>query len=264
MDQPFNLSIDLPDLDLVFVEGGTFVMGDDESGFDREKPAHPVNVPSFYIGKYPVTQRLWQAVMGTNPSRFSGEKRPVESVSWDDTQDFIEQLNKKTGKTFRLPSEAEWEYAARGGKYSQGYLFSGSDKLKQVSWYDDNSNGETQEVGLLLLNELGLYDMSGNVYEWCEDDYHDNYQKAPGDAKAWIDLPKRGALRVLRGGSYFDIAVGCRCTNRNADRPDSHVNDIGFRLVLPFIPHLRAGLFSSTPFAPPAPEGELPPATLTD
>ena len=222
----------LPDLDLVFVEGGSFTMGDNESEYDFEKPAHRVEVSSFYIGQYPVTQRLWQAVMGNNPSEFQGERRPVEQVSWDDTQFFIEKLNSETGKTFRLPTEAQWEYAARGGRYSQGYTYSGSDKLKQVGWYNENSNGETHDVGLLLANELDIYDLSGNVWEWCEDDYHRNYAGALEDGSAWIDMP-RGEGRVLRGGGYYFEAFGCRPTYRNGDHPGVCSSGVGFRLVLP-------------------------------
>jgi formylglycine-generating enzyme required for sulfatase activity len=234
MDQQINLPINLPDLDLAFVEGGSFMMGDDNSEHEREKPAHRVEISSFYIGKYLVTQRLWQAVMDKNPSRFQGEKRPVEQVSWHDARDFTEKLNRETGKKFRLPTEAEWEYAARGGQYSQGYLYAGSDKLKQVGWYRDNSGRETHEVGLLLANELGIYDMSGNVWEWCEDDLHDDYNGAPIYGKAWIDQPERGAYRVLRVGSCFNSAAGCRCSLRDARRPGDRLGLLGFRLVLPF------------------------------
>ncbi len=222
-----------PSFEVVFVEGGEFLMGDDESEYDSEKPAHQVKVSSFYMGKYQVTQELWESVMGNNPSRFKGEKRPVENVSWYDAKDFIEKLNEKTGKNFRLPSEAEWEYAGRGGKYSQGFTYTGSDKLSQVGWYYGNSNNETHEVGLLLSNELGLYDMSGNVFEWCEDDDHDNYEGALEDGSAWIDSPNRGFDRVLCGGSCFRSAVYCRPSNRYRYTPDSRTYEVGFRLVLP-------------------------------
>ena len=218
--------------DLVLVEGGNFTMGDNESEYNFEKPEHQVEVASFYIGQYPVTQRLWQAVMDKNPSGFQGAQRPVERVSWDDVQDFIEKLNRATGKTFRLPTEAEWEYAARGGKYSQGYTYAGSDKLKQVGWYEENSSDETHDVGLLLSNELDIYDLSGNVWEWCEDDYHRNYEGAPEDGSAWIDTP-RGDRRVLRGGSFFGAALDCRSTRRGRYRPGDRDDGIGFRLVLP-------------------------------
>lgn len=232
MQQRKDLLMDLPDLELVFVEGGGFLMGSDGE-FDREKPVHQVEVPSFYMAKYQVTQRLWEAVMGNNPSRFKGDRRPVEMVSWENAHQFIQQLNQKTRKHFRLPTEAEWEYAACGGCNSQGYVYAGSDKLKQVGWYNENSGDETHEVGLLLPNELGIYDMSGNVLEWCEDDYHGNYKDAPDDGSDWTYEPNRGAERVLRGGSYFFEASHCRATSRNTDWLDFHRINFGFRLVLP-------------------------------
>ncbi|MCB0634138.1 MAG: formylglycine-generating enzyme family protein [Lewinella sp.] len=224
--------MDLPDLDLVFVEGGTFVMGDDSSENDFEKPEHSVKVPSFYIGKYAVTQRLWKALVGTNNANFHGEKKPMEEVSWEDAQNFIVKLNRETGKSFRLPTEAEWEYAARGGQYSQKYLYAGSDKLKQVGWYFENSGGETHEVGLLMGNELGIHDMSGNIYEWCEDYFHDSYQNAPNDGSAWIDQPEQIPRHTLRGGGYFEDAVKCRSIHRIALWPARRNVFTGFRLVL--------------------------------
>ncbi len=141
---------------------------------------------------------------------------------------------KETGRPFRLPTEAEWEYAARGGIYSQGYAYAGSDKLKQVGWYDENSNRETHDVGLLLANELGIHDLSGNVLEWCEDDWHGNYDGAPKDGSAWIDSPDRGGYRVVRGGDYFYRALYCRPAYRGRASPDGRGYDIGFRFLLPF------------------------------
>ncbi len=174
-----TLIIQIPDgstIELIYVQGGTFTMGSDDSeALDREKPAHQVKLSDFYIGKYPVTQEQWQAVTKENPSRFQDEQRPVEQISWNDTQKFLEKLNQLTGKKFRLPTEAEWEFAARGGIYSQGYKYAGSDRLKQVGWYRENSDDQTHEVGLLLANELGLHDMSGNVWEWCQDWFSDKY-----------------------------------------------------------------------------------------
>ncbi len=230
MQPPNENSFPFPDLDFVLVEGGAFMMGGDQ--YEREKPVHEVQVSSFYLCKYAVTQRLWQSVMGNNPSTDKGEKRPVETVNWEDAKEFTKKLGKETGHLFRLPTEAEWEYAALGGRYSQGYTYTGSDKLKQVGWYRENSNNETKEVGRLLENELGLYDMSGNVYEWCEDDWHDNYRGAPEGGFAWIDSPDRGSMRVMRGSSYFNDPVGCRPAYRNRDEPGYRGNLIGFRLAL--------------------------------
>ena len=201
--------------DMLLVEGGNFLMGGaDEEAYESEKPIHQVNVSTFYLGKYPVTQELWEAVMGNNPSDYKGAKNPVENVSWEDAKGFIKQLNKETKQSYRLPNEAEWEFAARGGIHTEEYLYSGSDKLSEVGWYSENSGGQTQPVGQLLENELGLFDMSGNVLEWCEDDYHSNYQGAPIDGSAWIDQPKRGGYRVLRGGFWNENARYCRVSLR--------------------------------------------------
>jgi len=221
-------------IEMILVEGGSFWMGDAESGRSEEQPVQEVTVPSFYMGKYPVTQEVCQAVMGKNPSNFRGAKRPVEQVSWEDAKVFITKLYEKTGKSFRFPSEAEWEFAARGGNRSEGYLYSGSDKLSQVGWYDKNSDDQTHEVGLLLPNELGLYDMSGNVWEWCEDDWHDSYDHRPLYGRAWIDQPDRASGRLQRGGSYFTHAVGCRAASRSWLEPDVRRGGIGFRLALSF------------------------------
>ncbi|MBK8703465.1 MAG: formylglycine-generating enzyme family protein [Saprospiraceae bacterium] len=239
----------LLDLDLVFVEGGSFYMGavkEDQEAYDWEKPDHKVVVPSFYIGKYPVTQRLWRAVMGGEEqvSYFEGDKRPKTDVSWEDIKVFLESLNnlpevqvyfqelEPKGTLFRLPTEAEWEFAARGGTKSRGFRYAGSDKLKEVGWYDENSYDETKPVGLKFPNELGLYDMSGNVWEWCEDDWHFGYEGAPDDGKAWIDVPDRGGLRVLRGGGYFGSPRDCRCSSRGDRSPGDRYSSLGFRLVL--------------------------------
>jgi sulfatase modifying factor 1 len=222
-----NLIINDSPCHMRFVQGGTMELGEG-------KNKHSATIPSFYMGQYQVTQSLYQAIMETNPSRYTGENRPVTNVNWDEAKVFIEKLKKISGKEFRLPSETEWEFAARGGIYSQGYEYCGSDDLTQVGWYDDNSGEETKPVGLLLPNELGLYDMSGNVYEWCEDDYHDNYKEAPDDGSAWVDgttAADRATNRVFRGGDYFFSAGGCRPAFRSHSSPDDRYGDIGFRLV---------------------------------
>lgn len=222
--------------ELVFVEGGVFQMGTDESNYKDEKPAHRVSLSSYYIGKYPVTQRLWEEIIGYEQSYFRGASRPVEQVSWEESQDFIRKLNKITGESFRLPSEAEWEFAARGGRYSQGYQYAGSDKLKQVGWYEENSTNETKEVGQLLANELGIHDMSGNVYEWCSDWFSDEYYKICHQ-KGVVENPmgpNKGRHRVTRGGRYFRRPVDCRVVYRNYVHPENRSDNIGFRLVLPF------------------------------
>ncbi len=225
------------------VQRGSFSMGSPDGNpesYDDEKPQHAVTVSDFYIGKYPVTQALWKAVMnGENPSNFQGDDHPVEQVSWDDAQAFIKQLNELTkssrpaGQLYRLPTEAEWEYAARGGKYhAEGYKYAGSDRLKDVGWFADNSEGGTKPVGLKYANQLGLHDMSGNVDEWCEDDWHGNYDGAPNHGTAWLDYPQRGSLRVVRGGDWLRSARRCRVAFRNLISPGFRDFYLGFRLAL--------------------------------
>jgi formylglycine-generating enzyme required for sulfatase activity/serine/threonine protein kinase len=223
---------------MVFVKGGAFTMGcTGEQGRNcdsDEKPAHQVTVRDFYIGKYEVTQKQWRAVMGSDPPelRFKGcDDCPVERVSWNDIQEFIKKLNQKTGKKYRLPTEAEWEFAARGGSAGSPTRYSGSNNIDDVAWYSENSNSKTHPVGRKKPNELGLYDMSGNVWEWCEDDWHNNYNGAPTDGRAWIDSP-RGSGRVLRGGSWYGHAQYCRVSNRSSRTPDNRSYSLGFRLAL--------------------------------
>ena len=195
---------------MVAVEGGEFLMGaspDDPEALDSERPQHCVKVEGFQISRYLVTQAQWAAVMGSNPSEFSGcDDCPVEKVSWDDTQEFIRKLNLQTGKSYRLPTEAEWEFAARGGNKSKGYTYAGSNVLDEVGWYDDNSDDKTHPVGQKQANELGLYDMSGNVWEWCSPYAY-----------------------PLRGGGWNNDAKRCRVSSRKSSNPDTRSSRIGFR-----------------------------------
>ena len=221
-------------IDMVRVEAGTFTMGataEMKDPWKEEKPTHQVTLTNdYYIGKYEVTQALWKAVMGNNPSNFKGDDLPVEQVSWDDCQEFISKLNRITGKTFRLPTEAEWEYAARGGNKSRGYQYSGSNNLSDVAWFRDNSGSKTHAVGTKQPNELGIYDMSGNVWEWCQDwfgKYKRSSQVNPTGANS-------GSGRVLRGDGWFSfsfVRLG-RSSCRYCYTPDYSVNHLGLRLVL--------------------------------
>ena len=216
---------------MVYVSGGTFTMGaTSEQGSDAydEKPTHSVTLSSFYLCKYEVTQVLWKAVMGNNPSRFKGNNLPVERVSWYDCQTFISRLNNLTGKNFRLPTEAEWEYAARGGNRSRGYKYSGSNTLSEVAWFNDNSGSKTHSIGSKSPNELGLYDMSGNVSEWCSDwdgTYSSSSQTNPIG-------PSSGADRVSRGGSWYRNAGCCRSSYRSFSAPGNRSYHLGLRLAL--------------------------------
>jgi len=215
-------------VEMVFVKGGTFMMGS-EDGDDDEKPVHQVTVSDFYIGKYEVTQKLWKEVMGSNPSSFKGDDRPVEYVSWHDVQEFIRKLNKKTGGNYRLPTEAEWEYAARGGAKSRGYKYAGSNNIGEVAEYVGNNNKETKPVGGKKPNELGIYDMSGNVWEWCSDWYGDYSSSSQTNPTG----PSSGSYRVLRGGSWNGGASRCRVACRNGYPPTLSGSILGFRLVSP-------------------------------
>jgi formylglycine-generating enzyme required for sulfatase activity len=238
-----------------------------------EQPIHSVTLPSFYLAEYPVTQALWLAVVGgENPSSFPGLHRPVESLSWYTAAAFCNQLSLHCGyapiyfsdpafqkslnlevtqkikyptaipvffnpvaKGFRLPTESEWEYAARGGNKSSGFRYAGGDKVDEVGWYDGNSHGETKAVGLKLANELGLYDISGNVLEWCSDQWHNNYQGAPTDGSAWLGL-KKNVYRVLRGGGWYVSRDGCCPLYRFTGHPAERDSSGGFRVVLGFPP----------------------------
>lgn len=215
---------------MVFVEGGTFEMGSN-SGESDEKPVHSVTVSSYYIGRTEVTQAEWRKVMGSNPSSFSGcDNCPVENVSWNDVQKFIEKLNSQTDQNYRLPTEAEWEYAARGGNMGKGYTYSGSDNIADVAWYKDNSGSKTHPVAQKKANELGLFDMSGNVWEWCSD-WYGSYGSGPVRDPAGADS---GVYRVFRGCSWFDSPAYCRSAYRGSNWPSYRDDRLGFRLARQF------------------------------
>ena len=247
---------------MVYVQGGTFQMGAqnenpnganyDSEAFSWEKPVHSVTLSDYYIGETEVTQELWEAVMGTTVEQQRkkaeeyygfecdlygvGSTYPMYYISWDECQEFIKKLNQLTGKNFSLPTEAQWEYAARGGNKSRGYKYAGSDTIGEVAWYDVNAcdgvgssspDYGTHRVGTKSANELGLYDMSGNVYEWCSDwdgDYSTSSQTNPTG-------PTTGSLRVLRGGCWIDGAQYCRVAYRHHNNPDYRNDGYGFRLA---------------------------------
>jgi formylglycine-generating enzyme required for sulfatase activity len=236
-------------LEMVHIPGGTFLMGSpesDESPISSESPQHQVTVPSFFMGKYPVTQKQWRLVaalpkvkidLESDPSRFKGDNLPVECVSWNHTQEFCARLSRKTNQTYRLPSEAEWEYACRGGTTTPFYF--GETISTELANYHGNYTygggakgeyrGKTTEVGKFPANPCGLYDMCGNVWEWCEDEWHGNYINAPTDGSAWSNGSNN--YMSLRGGSWLYIPQYCRSACRGGNSRDGHVNNIGFRVV---------------------------------
>ena len=260
----FDIIASLSYVDMVYVEGGTFLMGAqstapfapnfDLSANSNESPVHSVTLSSYYIGKYEVTQQFWEYVMNytgkakdgstmtavesgpwlgiaPSPENGKGDYYPAYYVSYDDVVNyFIPRLNKITGKTFRLPTEAEWEYAARGGNKSKGYKYSGSDNCDDVAWYTGYyAISSPCQVGTKQPNELGIYDMSGNLYEWCSDWYDDSYygSSSPIDPEGAAS----GSNRMLRGGSWYTYMAGCRVTSRNYNFPFARSNGYGFRLV---------------------------------
>ena len=231
-NNPNTFTVNGVSFDMVYVEGGTFDMGaTSEQGsdaYDNEYPVHSVTLSDYYIGKCEVTQELWEAVMGSNPSNSMGAQKPVESVSWNDCKNFIKKLSSLTGRTFRLPTEAEWEYAARGGNKSLHYKYSGSDNIDEVAWYNNNSGRSTHAVGTKSPNELGIYDMSGNVWEWCSDWYGGYSAGAQTNPQG----PSSGSYRVLRGGSWINYAGNCRVSIRSYDDPGNSNINFGLRLIL--------------------------------
>jgi len=241
------------ELSMVYIEGGEFMMGaskNEKSASKDEYPQHSVTIKPFYMGKYPVTQAQWQAVMGNNPSRFKGDNRPVEKVSWNDAVKFCEKLSELTGHAYRLPSEAEWEYACRAGtttpfhfgetlttdlaNYKGDYTYADLANYKGDYTYANESKGkyrgETTEVGSFLPNGFGLYDMHGNVWEWCADSWHSNYEGAPNDGSVWLNNSNKN--RVLRGGSWNDEPDYTRSAGRNNLSLDDSDSVIGFRIKL--------------------------------
>ena len=241
---------EIPQFTMIFVRGGEFTMGD---GSDDDNPPHKVRLSSFFIGQVPVTQELYEAVMGENPSRFKGKTRPVEQVSWYDSINFCRELNnilhlpdnvsgegKETKidlrkNAFRLPAEAEWEYAARGGErgVKDNFRFAGSNALSEVGWFEASSDVATRPVALKFPNQLGIYDMSGNVWEWCIDWYDsDFYKKSKGQRDPCNQ--EEGYSRVLRGGSWDYGADYARVAFRSSGAPDYSWSSRGFRLALPF------------------------------
>ncbi|MCF8244716.1 MAG: SUMF1/EgtB/PvdO family nonheme iron enzyme [Saprospiraceae bacterium] len=216
------------------IKGGTFKMGDEHGELKANcRLIHEVTIKDFQFCKHPVTQVQWRAVMGSDPQKLhfkDCDDCPVESVSWNDVQEFIEKLNEKTGEKYRLPTEAEWEFAARGGNQSKKYKFSGSNKLDEVAWHSGNSGSKTQPVVERKANELGLYDLTGNVWEWCQDTWHDSYQGAPTNGSAW-NFSGDQNYRVVRGGSWHDDSRYCRIASRSRYITGDRDSGIGFRLA---------------------------------
>ncbi len=236
--RPSTITYKLPngvDMEMIWVAGGSFDMGgsDNEAQApDSEKPVHKVTLNGFYIAKYPTTQAQYKAIMNYNPSQFKGDNLPVENVSWEDAVEFCHRLSDLTNKTYRLSTEAEWEYAARGGNKSRNYKYAGSNNIDTVAWYEQKGGATTRPVGQKNPNELGLYDMSGNVWEWCNDWYAaDYYKNSPANNPTG---PASGAARVLRGGCWRIFAQYCRTATRNINTPSIRNCYIGFRLV--FVP----------------------------
>jgi len=230
-------------LDMVAIPGDRFQMGSNES--DREKPIHPVTIEPFFMGKYPVTQAQYEAIVGTNPSNFKGAQRPVEQVPWKEAVEFCTQLSQKTGKPYRLPSEAEWEYACRAGTKTPFYF--GETITPDLVNYNGNYTygkapkgiyrEQTTDVGSFPANPFGLYDMHGNVWEWCADHWHGNYEAAPSDGGSWT-TNKNSKNRVLRGGSWYEYPSSCRAACRASNSPANRISGVGFRVVCSVFPGL--------------------------
>ncbi len=222
-------SPDIPDME--FVEGGVGLFGSDTTEADAdERPMREVEIGSFYIAKFEVTQSQWEYVMKYNPSLFLDQNRPVESVSWYDVQEYIKKLNELTGKNYRLPTELEWEYAARGGKYQNAYRYSGSDDADDVAWWRANAINGTSEVGLKSANKLGLYDMTGNVHEWCSNEY-DSLLYSREVVRPNVVLQPIDKVTV-KGGGWSSDTIHLRIANRNHIQPKVQHYTIGFRVAM--------------------------------
>jgi len=217
-------------IEFVLIPAGTFIMGG-ETGYDDSKPPHQVTLSKpFYLGTYQVTQSQWKTIMGKNPSKFTGDTRPVEQVSWNDGQEYVRKLNSREGvNMYRLPTEAEWEYACRAGTGARFCFGDDEARLEEYAWFDDNSKGETHPVGQKKPNLWGLYDMHGNVWEWCQDWFAESYYKVSPDKDP--QGAKNGSFRVFRGGGWFDNAGGCASAYRYRDAPGGRFNYLGFRLA---------------------------------
>ena len=229
----FTETINGLNLKMILVEGGTFAMGSND-GVYNERPVHNVTLDSYYIGETEITQAQWRAVMGSNPSSYTGDNRPVENVSWNEAQEFCKKLSALTGKKYVLPTEAQWQYAARGGNKGKGYTYSGSNTIGDVAVYSGNRVSGHSIVKSKKPNELGIYDMSGNVWEWCSDWYKDSYYSS--SPKTNPQGPSSGSDRVLRGGSWGNSAGYCRVANRSFSNPSIRSDYNGFRVVCIDIP----------------------------
>jgi formylglycine-generating enzyme required for sulfatase activity len=234
-------------LEMVAIPEGNFMMGapkNEKDSYDDERPQHEVSVPTFLMGKYQITQAQWKAVAGLpqiekelnpDPSRLKGDNRPVGRVSWLEAVEFCKRLSEHTKREYRLPSEAEWEYACRAGTTTAYYFGNDVAELENYAWYNKNSEGETHPVGEKLPNGFGLHDMHGNVWEWCADDWHDSYKNAPSDGRAWIDNDNRSqsedGRKLLRGGSSITFARNCRSACRYDLEARPQDDYFGFRVV---------------------------------
>ena len=221
-------------IEFVLIPAGEFEIGSsskEEDRFPYECPVHKVAIEnSFYLGRSSVTQKQWKKIMGKNPSYFKGDDHPVEAVSWKEAHKFVKKLNEKEGiDKYRLPSEAEWEYACRAGAQTKYYFGNDESELSEYAWYAENSGGQTHPVGRKKQNPWGLNDMHGNVWEWVQDNWHENYNGSPPDGSAWED--ENGSYRVSRGGSWYCDAGLCRSASRFKRNPDSHIGNLGFRLL---------------------------------